>query len=203
MIILKEKPFFIFSLLITLGFIACGQKYTPREYKFEVKIDRKQYTADSIYLQFSSEEMLRRNLNPFSPSSYFTKSSTITVDSVLYGTDNLKIIALVISNVYNPSKQSTGQNKREFIDYNATFLFCIRENLDSPIKIYECKSITFGNHDTYEDAKEALLRYCFGRKATDHPINENEDSYNMDDTRFWKSSEFSTVSSNYPFFEMR
>lgn len=192
------------EFLIPLGLIAmvsCRQRMarTPSEYKFKVLATPEEYSEDSTYLYFVMETMLSKNMTPFTPSSLFTKSTGLYVDSILYSPDKLRIIVFVIGKVTNKEKtpRNDGTLPNEYI---GNYLFCTRGSSSSPIKIFNYAPYRLET-DSYKDTKEALRELCFGRRATQE-WSKGTYFLNMDDSRFWKSDEFNRIISKNTFIQM-
>jgi hypothetical protein len=200
-----SRLFVLWRFLGVLSLIAvtsCGQRMarTPSEYKYKVLTSSKEYSEDSIYLYFVLETMLTKNITPFTPGSLFTKSTSLYVDSTLYSPNKLRLIVLVISKVTNKEKKP-GVGGQIPNDYIGNYLFCTRDSLSAPIKIFNYgpyRLIT----DSYGETKQALQELCFGRRATQQ-WSKGISFQNMDDIRFWNSDEFNSVISKNRFIQMQ
>jgi hypothetical protein len=178
--------------ILILFLVACeqGVKPTPRKYRYLSMVSPREYAADSSTLLGLVDKMLKLNLRPFTPASYYTSETRIWVDSVLYGPDKRRLVVLVIDRVPNSHKST--------LDYNGYFLFCDRATVSSPIRVYEYSDFILGNYDTYSEIKEALWVLCFKRLAT-----SRSPAYNMDDVRFWNSNKFNRVLNGSPFMQFQ
>jgi hypothetical protein len=178
---------------------SCGQQTptTPKKFKNNFVVDSNEYTRDSTYLYYTLETMAIKNIKPFTPSTYYTKSTKIYVDSILFSPNNQRMIVFVISRV-EIKKSSNGGHEFE---YNANFLFCKRDTLQEKIRVFEYSPYNLGNFETYKDVQTALYELCFVRRSSD-PWNEKEPRYNMDDIRFWNSQEFNDIISKSKFVEL-
>jgi hypothetical protein len=164
---------------------------TPPEYKQSTVVIEQRYMEDSIYLYNVVESMLLKHIEPFSPPSYYTKTTEIYLDSVLYSPNQLRLIVFVISKVPRRTALANGKDTLSY-DYDAYYLFCGRDNLNSSIKVFEYCPFRIGNYASYKEVKYALNELCFGRRATDL-WNNQEPKRNIDDSRFWNSNEFNSV----------
>ena len=190
-------------IILFVSAVSCGQrvKLTPQEYKYKIEITPKNYSDDSTYIYYVLETMLARHMSPFKPGSYYTTSSRIYVDSILYSPDKLRLIIFLISKVVNGKKEHLVQDTLAY-DYNANYLFCNRDSITGNIKVYDYSAFNLGNFDSYKDVKAALMELCFGRRATDK-WSEKQPRYNMDDIRFWNSAEFDNIISSNEFIQIQ
>jgi hypothetical protein len=162
---------------------------TSLKYKTIVKLDKRQYTKDSIEIYAVLKKMLSAHLNPFIPVKEFDSGTKILVDSIIYSPDKLRIIVFVITK-NTVDKLLIKENDSLFF-YNANYLYCSRTNKNSPIKIYDYAGFKLVNYYNLKDIKERLRDYCFHENQ-----DEIEENYNLDDVRFWKSKGFDWVIKN-------
>lgn len=182
------------AIIILIGAISCTakKKQDSDKYKYSVVVNAQQYAIDSIYLCGVLNEMLSKNINPFSPKGYYVNATSVYLDSILYGPDKLRNVVFVISKV--PLKNGS-------YDFNANYLFASRDSASAAIKVYVYSPFNIGNYKSYNEVKESLHDLCFERRMTDHWWNGKQPRYNINDVRFWSSDEFNSIMSNQTFVQ--
>ncbi len=183
----------IIFLIGSMFFYRCNNylQPTPEKYKYTALPKSKdQYKTDSMVLIHLLDIMLSKNINPFSPSSAYNKKfTTIYIDSILYSPEKNGIVIFIITKT-NKNKQENFRDSRIEYLFDANYLYAKRDTLRNGFKLYGYSSIRFVNFISFKEAENALLEYCFGRRATDHHFSKDEPFYNMDDIRFWNGKQF-------------
>ena len=176
----------IMVLAVILQSCVRKQSGTPKEFKSNTTVNRGIYQSDTSTIKAVLSKMLKENTHPFVPSKQFDKNTSLYIDTLIYSPDKLKMIVFVIS------KNSTGKllakdGGKDFF-FNANYLFCLRDSINSTIKIYDDSGFNLVYYDDYNGIKDALHDYCFYRIAAEN--NGKGKKYNLDDLRFWKSDDF-------------
>lgn len=179
----------LFALSI-IFIISCHSKIgIPNQYKYKVTITKTEYCLDSARIVRKLLYMLSKNIKPFQPSKQFDSNTSIFLDSIIYSPDKNKMVIFVISKNKN-SKLDQPINYKTDFHYNANYLYCIRSVND--IKVSNYSSFNLTHWETYKDIKARLKQECFEDRAKEE-LQNKEQIYNIDDKRFWKSSDFNDV----------
>jgi hypothetical protein len=101
------------------------------------------------------------------------------------------IVLFIVKN--NTDKLLVKENEAKYY-YDAYYLFCSREDLNAPVKIYGRSGFRLVNFYNYNEVKNAVRDYCFLQLLSEN--NTKEIHYNIDDLRFWNSTDFEWVLKN-------
>jgi hypothetical protein len=181
----------IFFIAVFCIIISCTTNYppTPPQYKTNAKVSSLVYKKDTTEIRKVINTMLIKHRNPFKSVDLFNSKTVIYIDSLIYGSDKLRMILFVISK-NSTDKLLRKENLKKYF-YNANYLFCTRESLNSPLKVYDYRGFNLVFFYSYSEIKEALNDYCFYRLSAES--TKDDVHYNIDDIRFWRSDEFKLV----------
>jgi hypothetical protein len=200
---MKKLKFIYFLIIISILLDSCSHymEFTPEEYKYKQGGNsREVITKDSLMLLQNFNVMLSKSIPPFNPSSAFSKSNTfIQIDSVIYNPDKTGMVVFIITQT---KRNSIGKDSTNKVVYDANYLYVKKDTVYPYMKLYDYSSINFINFSTYAEVKKALMEYCFGRRATEHPYDTGEPRYNIDDTRFWNGQQFRKIYSDTSFIKL-
>jgi len=178
------------SLVVFALLMGCTNDFrrtnpTPASYTYRIQQDSNGYSNDTSNVRLVLKKMLHDKVRPFHLKKYDGRPHLI-IDSLVYSPDKLRMIALVVV-------KNTDMTKRSTFSHDAYYLFCSRESLAEPIKIYDFFGFGFNDFKNESDIREALREYCFTRMLK---LDGNEARYNLDDIRYWSSKEFEWVLKN-------
>lgn len=178
-------------------------KPTPGKYKYiSLSQSPEGYTKDSTGLIMVLNKMVAENIKPFnSKHAYDSLRTTIYLDTILYSPDKKGIVIFIITKTDKINLKHQGDTILKYF-YGANYLYGLKDSIKQDIKLFDFSSVSFINFDSYKKAKEALLEYCFGRRATDRPWNGREPRYNMDDVRFWRGDQFNIIRTDTSFIHL-
>lgn len=181
----------IIIALCILPFLSCFSR--------EPKNDNTRKKEDTVYLKSVITKMINENISPFYNKSEFDSKTEIFVDDLIYSRDSCGIVVLVITKNLNTKLLAPD----DIFDshYNGHYLFCKRESINKPIKVFTYSSVEFTHYKAYNRVKNALHNECF-RYRSKHMWNEKEPLYNIDDNRFWTSQEFIKITSDTSFVQL-
>jgi hypothetical protein len=157
---------------------------TPLKYKNNYKVKKSTYIGDSTEISNILSKMLSKHLHPFRPETQFNSETDIHIDSIIYSPDELRMIVFVVTK--NSTDKLFKKENGELFFYNANYLFCSRIDKNAPINVYDYVGYNLINYYSYKEIKEQLYEHCFIDLGKD-------DKYNVDDVRFWKSSDFNWI----------
>jgi hypothetical protein len=190
---LSMKNVFIFSLLLAL----CGCKgcrsagSTPQAYKYKIsETARATYSSDTTAVTSILKKMLNDRTKPFNLKMY-DKETDFFIDSLVYSPDQLRMIVFVIAR--NATSKMLHRENDSAYFYDAYYLYCARDSMKDPIKIYDRAGYGLVNFYDFTEIREALKEYCFNRLLK---VDDTEQHYNIDDIRFWTSKDFEWVVNN-------
>lgn len=179
----------IMVLAVILQSCVRKQSGTPKEFKSNTTVNKGIYQSDTSSIKEVLSKMLKENTHPFVPSKQFDKNTSLYIDTLIYSPNKLKMIVFVISK--NSTDKLLVKDGGKDLFFNANYLFCLRDSINSAIKVYDYSGFNLVYYDDYNGIKDALRDYCFYRIAAEN--NEEEKKYNLDDLRFWKSDDFNQV----------
>ena len=166
---------------------------TPTKYKYRIKgVTHVEYSSDTIAIQRILTKMLDKRIKPLDLKTYDEKT-VLFIDSLVYSPDKLRMIVFVITR-NSTMKMLHRENDAPFF-YDAYYLFCSRDSLNKPIKVYSRAGFGLINFYDYAEIREALHKYCFNQLLK---LDGTTQHYNIDDVRFWKSKDFELVLRNSP-----
>ncbi|MBW4888470.1 hypothetical protein KXQ82_02035 [Mucilaginibacter sp. HMF5004] len=182
-----KNLFFIISICFA---VSCNSQPSTlsMQYKNVVNVSKKNYSKDSLQIDGVLRMMLNKHLHPFKPDEQFDLNTRILIDSIIYSKDILHMIVFVITK--NNTNKLLKKENSEMYFYNGNYLFCSRENKNSPIKVYDYTGFNLVYYYNYKDLKKRLREYCF------IDMGKEKGKYNIDDIRFWKSDDFKWVINN-------
>ena len=154
------------------------------------KIDTALFKKDKVRLQLVVTKMIQKNKNPFQDKLQFDSLTECFIDSIIYSPDKLRSIAFVI--IRNSNRKLTldpGDLNGHY--YNAYYFYCSRNNVQSQIRLYEYSGYSLVRDPSYAEVRYALYENCFKKMSLNS--TKDDEIYNMNDTRFWKSSYFNWV----------
>jgi hypothetical protein len=163
---------------------------TPKEYQYRSQIAKGKYQSDTAIIRSILIKMIDNEIKPFDRKTY-DKETDLFIDSMVYSPDQLRMIVFVVA------KNSTMKLLRRENDlmfyYDALYLFCSRESMNAPIKVYDYSGYHLDFFYNYSEISEALREYCFNRLMRNEGA---EQYYNVNDIRFWSSKYFERVLNN-------
>lgn len=185
----------IFKLLLLLalcGCEGCGNKSTtPAAHKYKLHQDAKsKYAVDTTAIRTILTKMLNEKVKPFNLKMY-DEQTDLFIDSLVYSPDQLRMIVFVISK--NSTLKMLHRENDSGYYYDAYYLYCSRDSLKEPIKVYDRAGYGLVNFYDYEEIRGALRDYCFNRLLK---LDGAIQHYNIDDKRFWSSKDFEWVVNN-------
>lgn len=195
------KQFLSIFIIVSLSF-SCGNTKTPKAYKYTSVVSPSQYSSDSIVVLSTLNFVIKSKIDSFGWTKTFNStSSTIYLDSILYGPNQNQMVILVILKLDNTKIEFARVDTIRY-SYFGYFFYCTRDSSQSSIKLFMNRSFSFSQFESYPEIKDVMKDYSFRRRSTEHPWTENEPMYNFDDNRFWKGDQFKYIVSKTPFGQM-
>jgi hypothetical protein len=179
---------------LVIMFFSCGNDSyngTPAKFKSFVKINNAVYVADKNQTYSIIKKMINAKINPFDIEEY-DDNTNVFIDTLIYSPDQKMLIAFIITK--NSIEKLLRKENNEKYYYNANYLFCLKNNIEGKIGVFDYAGFNLVNFYSYNEIKEALHDYCFYRlfgESTRKNIH-----YNLDDVRFWKSKDFEMIIKN-------
>ena len=169
--------------------ISCNSKpaNTPLKYKNNYKVSEDVYSRDSTEISKVLTMMLSKHVHPFRPEKQFDFNTEIRINSIIYSPDKLKMIVFVITK--NSTDKLLKKENGQLFFYNGNYLYCLRGNKNSPIKVFDYAAFNLTHYYSYKEIKDRLDEHCFIDLG-------KENKYNVDDVRFWESNDFVQVIKN-------
>ena len=164
---------------------------TPQSYKYRIRSTAlARYSDDTTAVRPILFKMLVNQTKPFNLKTY-DEGTDLFIDSLIYSPDQYRMIVLVVAK-NSSMKLSLRENGSPYF-FDAYYLFCSRQSLKEPIKVYDYDGYGLSTFYDYTEIREALREYCFSRMMRKE---RDEQYYNIDDKRFWSSKYFERVLSN-------
>lgn len=187
----------IFKLFFFLALCGCGSEgggkknSTPPGYKYKLEqYAGLTYTNDTTVIRAILTKMRNEKIKPFNLKMY-DEQTDLFIDSVVYSPDQLRMILFVITR-NSTSKMLRRENESSYY-YDAYYLYCSRDSLKEPIKVYDYAGYRLSFFYHYPEISGTLRDYCFNQLLE---LDGTEQHYNIDDKRFWSSKDFEWLINN-------
>lgn len=173
------------AIVFFLVLCGCQGTKTPKEFLYEVNVERTTYLSDTLYIRKILNQMLFKNIRPYHIKDLYDKNSILDIDTVFYSPDLKKMVVFVITknaymkyDNYNPDSIKYMYEGFHFYGYRSkNEKIILNMSCDFNIK-----------SESKEDLKDAFYSYAFIRKSTGHPF-DGEPQYNLNDIRLWSSKQ--------------
>ena len=173
------------AILYFIALCSCQGTKTPKEFLYNVNINRTTYFSDSLYLKKLFTQILSKNIRPFHRKDIYDQNSILYIDTILYSPKLEKMVVFVITKNALSKFDRYNHDTTKYL-YKGFFFF-LYKNIKHEIVANKNCVFTF-EADSKEDVKDAFYSYAFIRKSTDHPF-AGESQYNMNDIRLWSSKQ--------------
>jgi hypothetical protein len=163
---------------------------TPKEFLSETVATTNNYTRDSIEIIKQLKSLLLLHEDFFYSKEYF-QGTEIVIDTIVYSPSFDKLAVLVITK--NPTSRQLEPAKAKHFYYNGTSYLGVREGDTislSWLGPHFTNSMDKG--ELSEDLREACFRTFVSKDTTEKYAYK----YNLNDTRFWKSSVWQKIEEN-------
>jgi hypothetical protein len=193
------KKILIISSFIILGLIICyftivygrlefrKNTDTPDKFVNRTNISINDYNKDKFKLISQFKDLTIKHVDFFYSKEYF-EGTEIIIDTILYSPKYDKLAILIITK--NPTSRQLMPDKNESWYYNATTYLGVRQNDSISLSWL---GPNFSNSTDLSKISNILKEACFRTFVTKDTIGEFAHKYNLNDIRFWTSSEWQKV----------
>ncbi|MEY8761856.1 hypothetical protein [Chryseobacterium tongliaoense] len=161
-------------------------KNTPEKYRSETQVTSQKYTSDSLKLVNQMHSLIKEHKESFYSGEY-DNSTQIIIDTIMYSSDFNRITFFVITK--NPVKKLSKPEKNYQWYYDATCY--IGQRIQDSFNLKWVGPNYTNSYDLEHISKE-IENYFFKKRASE-PAYNGEKKYNINDTRYWTSSDWKNL----------
>lgn len=159
---------------------------TPEKYKSGTQATSQKYASDSLKLVSQMHRLIEEHRESFHSGEY-DNSTQIIIDTIMYSSDFNRISFFVITK--NLVKKQLKSEKSYQWYYDATCY--IGQRIQDSFALKWVGPNYTNSYDREHISKE-IKNYFFKKRASE-PGYKGEKKYNIDDTRYWTSSDWKNL----------